>query len=708
MPTAQSSQLHFATTTFGTDFIASGSVIQPDGKVLVTGSSSSVVIVARFDRAGNLDTGFGTGGIVKLTVSDQSYDRYDHYGGPLAVASDGRIIASAAIYTGHAISYFELSPDGKAAKEMPATGKVLLGDGTFTSHPGISATGAFQQADGKVINAAGLGGDSFSLMRYNPDGSIDTSFGKSGEVSGSGLGGVPIKMVQQPDGKILVHLQDNEGVVRGGLIFARYTVNGELDTTFGDGGVLKSVPGSRNEIFQSVAVQADGKIVAVSLAMTVVRYLSNGQLDTTFSGDGIVTALDFGRSAYGYTNSGMGLSVNVQPDGKILVAGTIQRMNSMTGGGRDPMVVRFNTDGSVDSTYGEPYYNITGTSGDDTLEIFGGETNYIDGGNGVDTFALRGLSEYWSIVEEPEGWQVVSTNGNIRISLANIEYVKFGYGTPFPETVALNKSPGSPDSGAVNRISVSPEASEINGTAGKDVAVYAGKLSDFTIKSTAAGFTVSGPATGSDTLRNIERLEFEDKTVNLGIKGAASSIAATDLKTLQELYIAFFNRIPDADGLEYWIGQFKSGMTLKQIAESFYNAGVQYSSLTGFSANMTDSDFVNVVYKNVLGRQDGADATGLAYWTGALASGAESKGSLVSTILSSAHTFKGDPTWGRVADLLDNKAAVADKFAVQYGLNYNTSEASISEGMKIAAAVTAADFQAAIALIGVTDAQLSI
>ena len=202
-----------------------------------------------------------------------------------------------------------------------------------------------------------------------------------------------------------------------------------------------------------------------------------------------------------------------------------------------------------------------------------------------------------------------------------------------------------------------------------------------------------------DTLSNIEKLQFADFTVNLTVQAETASISASQVLRLEELYVAFFNRVPDADGLAYWIGQLKAGQSVNQIAEAFYSAGVQYSSLTGFSSSMTNGDFVDVVYRNVLGRADGADAEGLAYWSGKLADGSASHGSLVSTILDSAHTFKGNATWGWVADLLDNKAIVADKFAVDWGLNYNTSEESISNGMAIAHAVTSSSTDAAIALI---------
>jgi len=243
----------------------------------------------------------------------------------------------------------------------------------------------------------------------------------------------------------------------------------------------------------------------------------------------------------------------------------------------------------------------------------------------------------------------------------------------------------------------------IDGGTGVDTVNYSASRSGATIARTATGYTVT--QTGeTDTLVNVEKLRFSDKTVNLTVRASASNLAAADLKLLQELYVAFFNRVPDADGLDYWIGEFRAGRTITQIADAFYSAGVQYSSLTGFSAGMTNDDFVNVVYRNVLGRQGGADAEGLAYWSNALATGQESKGSLVTSILGSAHSFKGNGTWGWVADLLDNKAAVSARFAVEQGLGYLTSDTSISEGMRIAAAVTATDIQVAISIIGVNDA----
>ena len=250
----------------------------------------------------------------------------------------------------------------------------------------------------------------------------------------------------------------------------------------------------------------------------------------------------------------------------------------------------------------------------------------------------------------------------------------------------------------------------LDGGAGFDTGTYGRQLAQYTINKWSGGYTVQDKsgADGTDTLVNIEAAKFADLTVNLTVQAQAAAAPQADVQRLSELYIAFFNRVPDADGLSYWISQKVAGQSIDQIAESFYNAGVQYPSLTGFSSSMSNADFVNVVYRNVLGRADGADPDGLVYWTTELASGRASHGSLVSTILDSAHTFKGDPTWGWVADLLDNKIAIAHTFAVNWGLNYNTPEDSISHGMAIAAAITPTGIDAAISLIGISDADINL
>jgi serralysin len=246
----------------------------------------------------------------------------------------------------------------------------------------------------------------------------------------------------------------------------------------------------------------------------------------------------------------------------------------------------------------------------------------------------------------------------------------------------------------------------LSGGDGTDTAIYTGNVKNYSLRLDRIHYT--GTVTdqqiardGQDTLSNIERLQFADATLNLSVLGMAKTVTATQLQQLEELYVAFFNRIPDGDGLSYWITQLQAGKSLGDIASAFYAAGVQYTSLTGFSATMSDTEFINTIYRHVLGRTEGADTDGLNYWSLLLNTGKATRSSLVSDILLSAHSFKDNIAWGWVANLLDNKITVANTVAVNWGVNFNTPEQSISQGMAIAAAVTPTDTQTAIQLVGI-------
>jgi hypothetical protein len=212
---------------------------------------------------------------------------------------------------------------------------------------------------------------------------------------------------------------------------------------------------------------------------------------------------------------------------------------------------------------------------------------------------------------------------------------------------------------------------------------------------------------GTDGTKNLvvqTKIQFSDMTVSLLAGDKSKLISPSNLKSLVELYIAFFNRLPDAEGMIYWSEQIAAGVSIEQLSNNFYSAAIdpQYSKLTGYSATMSNDEFVHVIYKNVLGRNE-VDQEGLDYWTASLANGSKTRGNLISTIIDAAHGFKGDATFGWVADLLDNKVNVGMYFAIQQGLNFNTEEDSITKGMSIAALITPTDIIAAKAAIGVND-----
>ncbi len=249
----------------------------------------------------------------------------------------------------------------------------------------------------------------------------------------------------------------------------------------------------------------------------------------------------------------------------------------------------------------------------------------------------------------------------------------------------------------------------LDGGAGTDTATFTGSIANFKIEKSGDGLHVTDRlgGQGTDSLLNVEKLRFQDMSVDLLVRDVAGAVSAARLQAVVELYIGFFNRVPDAEGLSFWLAQVNNGMTTATMADYFYQAALQYPTLTGYNAAMTNADFVGVIYKNVLGRTNGDDE-GVAFWSQALADGTQTRGSLLEAILGSAHTFHGDAQYGYVAELLSNKFEVGKTIAVDMGLTWNTPDQSIEKGMAIAAAVTSTDMGAALQLIGVAPQDMAV
>ena len=333
-------------------------------------------------------------------------------------------------------------------------------------------------------------------------------------------------------------------------------------------------------------------------------------------------------------------------------------------------------------------YTISGVSSSD---ITGGNLSgtAVVNSSGVATITIPIASD--SITEGSETLTIVTQGISSSVSILDTSVST----TPGGTSQVVNGSASN------NTLNSTTANDAINGGAGFDTVVVNGNISSYSVVQTATGYTLTDKSgvTGTDALTNIESIKFSDKTMNLLVQSKAASTPPSSVTSLVELYVSFFNRIPDADGMSFWLDEIKAGKTINQISDSFYAAGVNYSDLTGFSTKSTNTDFINVIYKNVLGRQDGADEGGLTFWNNELTSGRATKGTLVTDILKSAHTFKGDATWGWVANLLDNKIEVAKKFSIDLGLNFNTPEESIKQGMSIASAITPSDTKTALGLV---------
>jgi cyclophilin family peptidyl-prolyl cis-trans isomerase len=246
-----------------------------------------------------------------------------------------------------------------------------------------------------------------------------------------------------------------------------------------------------------------------------------------------------------------------------------------------------------------------------------------------------------------------------------------------------------------------------------DIVTFNASRNDYIIKTNAYGFSIVNKASSSDTTNLTSTqttVKFNDFTVSLLAGNKSKTIAQKDLDTLIELYIAFFNRVPDAEGMIYWIGTIKDGRTIEQLADNFYTSAIdpKLSAVTGYTPNMSTEEFVRKIYKNVLGR-DEVDQGGLDYWSAEIISGRKSRGNLIRDIIDAAHgSKKNNPAYGWVTDLLDNKVIVGKYFSIQHGLNYNTANESITKGVEIAALVTPTDTTAAKSKIGITDTALDL
>jgi len=285
-----------------------------------TVSAQQGVTVTVRGVAGSLDTSFGDGGKTVTAVGPT-----DDYAQAMAVQSDGKLVVVGYGNTG-ASTDFEVVRylrDGAIDPTFGTNGKVT----TAVSTGSDVANAVAIQADGKIVVAGSVDvppkGKSFAAVRYNADGSLDTTFGTGGKVitSFGSQSDEAFAVVVQPDGKIVLGGHYRHATQGIDFALARYEANGTLDFGFGVNGLATtpvSVGNSRDSIY-AMALQTIGgetKIVAVGGEgdFVMTRFNANGTVDNTFRmGQGL-------DNAFG-TVIGAARAVQVSADNKIIVAG---------------------------------------------------------------------------------------------------------------------------------------------------------------------------------------------------------------------------------------------------------------------------------------------------------------------------------------------------------------------------------------------------
>jgi uncharacterized delta-60 repeat protein len=305
---------------------------QPDGKIVVTDRESFTVL--RLNPDGSLDTSFGGDGAAAVDFGPGAKMQ------SAALQRDGKIVVAG--QTGSFLTAIaRLNVNGSLDRTFAAGGP----DGDGKKVGGIApwqAAATIVQPDGRIVIAGGAPGG-MTISRLNPTGSDDgTEFdyadfpdAESETVSAAALA---------PDGSIV--LAGTAQPLNGSdhnLAAARFSPEGSLDTSLAGTGMTTFGPGDRDDVADHVLVQPDGKILlagnsgSAEKKMAVTRLNRDGTLDTGF-GDGGMAAPDFEGK-----DSAAGAAL--QPDGKILIAGT-------TDPGAEFAVARLDSAGVLDAGFG--------------------------------------------------------------------------------------------------------------------------------------------------------------------------------------------------------------------------------------------------------------------------------------------------------------------------------------------------------------------
>ncbi|HEX8230034.1 MAG TPA: delta-60 repeat domain-containing protein, partial [Chloroflexia bacterium] len=255
-------------TEFGHSDEAHALVVQPDGKIVVAGEvwshpeDTPSFGLVRYNEDGSLDEEFGKDGkLVTKLADDYDYSRaYD-----VALQEDGKIVAvGSAIHAdlgGHVFAVARYNEDGALDKTFGKSGKVLTNVVKAEDGPEESARAVAIQPDGKivVVGATGIYVSDFAVLRYDTKGKLDTKFGKGGKATTDIMEqDVAEAVAIQPDGKIVVAGHATDETAKDDFVVVRYLPNGKLDTTFGDRGkVVTNFMGGEDRAFDMV-LRPDG------------------------------------------------------------------------------------------------------------------------------------------------------------------------------------------------------------------------------------------------------------------------------------------------------------------------------------------------------------------------------------------------------------------------------------------------------------------
>ena len=338
------------TTDFaGADDGIAALLAQPDGMVVAVGSARvpySEFALVRYRPDGSLDPDFGDHGKVTTRIGSGAEVQ------AAARQPDGKMVAAGVVaFSGNGgpvdFALARYLPDGRLDRSFGDAG-IVVTDVSPAASDVLHALAL--QPDGRIVVAGdtptgGIGDTKFVLARYQPDGRLDPTFGGDGIVTTDLSEGIDTArgLVLQPDGRLVAV---GDGRTGSYPVAVRYLPDGSLDSTFGRGGTV-TIAGPMTGAM-AAALQSDGRIVVAGSAngtnpaLAVARLFGDGTPDASFGDRGqVVTAVGWQASAD---------AVVVQSDGRIAAAGAAD-IGSQRGQFAF-LVARYEPDGAPDRSFG--------------------------------------------------------------------------------------------------------------------------------------------------------------------------------------------------------------------------------------------------------------------------------------------------------------------------------------------------------------------
>jgi uncharacterized delta-60 repeat protein len=353
---------------------ANALVLTPEGKSIVVGYTHSaaqdLLLVARYNPNGTLDSSFGTAGTTTTEFSQttpRGIIRFNAQGTAVVLQTDGKIVVAGTLSDPNQprvsrVSLVRYNTDGSLDSSFGTAGKVLVELTGLRSDALVQAVAVRLQPDGKILVAGQNLNNQATVARYTPDGALDSSFDTDGFVSVRGvIGGVELQygsrivlglninsrfgvipllqngtidpnfrgslspsigtnavlkaLLIQPDGKFV--LAGSNVALNTSFLLRFDSAGRSLDPNFGNNGTVFTNLGGNKSQINALGIEPDGNLVVAGFSdnnIALARYTTTGRLDSSFGNNGIVNTTMGAQAAQAN-------ALGIRPDGKIVVAG---------------------------------------------------------------------------------------------------------------------------------------------------------------------------------------------------------------------------------------------------------------------------------------------------------------------------------------------------------------------------------------------------